>query len=142
MSYKNIPEEELKNKIAKDIFWQFDCTKIIGKVDFCVKPITTKPRSTNNNDKHTSTSLSELKTSSLSENKPSSLSGVEVNTYNPNASLYDIREHFQGRNEAGRMNSKSDDETYMRLIQDLRSKLKTLAKKIEPKVYEYGFLKR
>lgn len=62
--------------------------------------------------------------------------------YNPNASLYDIREYFQGRNAKGRMNSKSDDETYMRLIQDLRDKLKTLAKKIEPKVYEYGFLKR
>ncbi len=62
--------------------------------------------------------------------------------YNPNVSLYDIREHFQGRNDKGRMNSKSDDETYMRLIQDLRSKLKTLAKKIEPKVYEYGFLKK
>ncbi len=70
------------------------------------------------------------------------LGGVSQGNYNPNASLYDIREHFQGRNEAGRMNSKSDDEQYMRLIQDLRSKLKTLAKKIEPKVYEYGFLKR
>lgn len=62
--------------------------------------------------------------------------------YNPNASLYDIREHFQGRNEKGRMNSKSNDETYMRLIKNLREQLKTLAKKIEPKVYEYGFLKK
>jgi hypothetical protein len=60
---------------------------------------------------------------------------------NVNASLYDIREHFQGRNEKGKMNNKSDDETYMKLITELRSALKILAKKIEPKVYEYGFLK-
>jgi hypothetical protein len=60
---------------------------------------------------------------------------------NVNASLYDIREHFQGRNEAGKMNNKSSDETYMQLISDLRLKLKKLAEKIEPKVYEYEFLK-
>lgn len=61
---------------------------------------------------------------------------------NVNASLYDIREHFQGRNEGGKMNNKSDDEIYMKLIGDLRGKLKLLAKKIEPKVYEYEFLKK
>lgn len=61
---------------------------------------------------------------------------------NVNASLYDIREHFQGRNEKGKMNNKSEDETYMKLITELRSSLKILAKKIEPKVYEYGFLKK
>lgn len=60
---------------------------------------------------------------------------------NVNASLYDIREYFQGRNDKGKMNNKSDDETYMKLITELRSALKILAKKIEPKVYEYGFLK-
>ncbi|MDR2554762.1 MAG: hypothetical protein LBC64_04970 [Fibromonadaceae bacterium] len=60
---------------------------------------------------------------------------------NVNASLYDIREHFQGRNAQGKMNNKSDDEQYNELIGDLREKLKILAKKIEPKVYEYGFLK-
>jgi hypothetical protein len=60
---------------------------------------------------------------------------------NVNASLYDIREHFQGRNEKGKMNNKSNDETYNTLIGNLRAALKTLAKKIEPKVYEYGFLK-
>jgi hypothetical protein len=58
-----------------------------------------------------------------------------------NASLYDIREYFQGRNDKGRMNSKSDDATYMELINDLRSKLAILANAIKPKVYEYGFLK-
>ena len=61
--------------------------------------------------------------------------------YNVNASLYDIREHFQGRNDKGKMNSKSQNETYMILIKTLRESLKILAKKIEPKVYEYGFLK-
>ena len=60
---------------------------------------------------------------------------------NVNASLYDIRAHFQGRNEKGRMNSKSADKTYMLLITRLRDELKILAKKIVPKVYEYGFLK-
>jgi len=59
-----------------------------------------------------------------------------------NASLYDIREHFQGRDEKGKMNNKSEDETYNELIGNLREKLKVLAKKIEPKVYEYGFLKK
>ena len=60
---------------------------------------------------------------------------------NPNASLYDIRAHFQGRSAKGRMNSKSSDEKYTELIGELRSRLKDLAQKIEPKVYEYGFLK-
>jgi hypothetical protein len=60
---------------------------------------------------------------------------------NVNASLYDIREHFQGRNESGKMNNKSDDEQYMKLISDLRNNLKILARKIEPKIYEYEFLK-
>mgnify|MGYP001335326154 CR=1 FL=1 len=61
---------------------------------------------------------------------------------NVNASLYDIKEHFQGRNESGKMNNKSSDETYMNLIGDLREKLRQLADKIEPKVYEYEFLKQ
>ena len=52
-----------------------------------------------------------------------------------------IREYFQGRNDKGIMNSKSDNETYNELIGNLRSMLKILIKKIEPKVYEYGFLK-
>ena len=60
---------------------------------------------------------------------------------NVNASLYDIREYFQGRNDKGRMNSKSDDERYMELIGELRNKLNFLADKIKPKIYEYEFLK-
>lgn len=63
-------------------------------------------------------------------------------TYNPNASLYDIREHFQGRNEAGKMNNKSQDPEYTKLIANLRDKLKLLALKIQPKVYEYEFLRK
>lgn len=58
-----------------------------------------------------------------------------------NASLYDIREYFQGRNEKGKMNNKSSDEIYSKLISDLRDKLAILSQKIEPKVYEYEFLK-
>lgn len=60
---------------------------------------------------------------------------------NVNASFYDIREYFQGRNDKGRMNSKSDDETYMGLIGELRNKLDFLNDKIKPKIFEYGFLK-
>lgn len=60
---------------------------------------------------------------------------------NVNASYYDIREHFQGRKADGKMNSKSSDGIYMGLIKNLREQLKLLQKNIEPKVYEYGFLK-
>ncbi len=63
------------------------------------------------------------------------------NDYNENASLYDIKEHFQGRNEKGRMNARSDDETYNGLMANLRLALKELAIKITPKIYEYGFLR-
>jgi hypothetical protein len=58
---------------------------------------------------------------------------------NVNASLYDIKSYFQGVKD-GRMNNKSEDEEYNELIGTLREKMKLLAKKIEPKVYEYGFL--
>jgi len=56
------------------------------------------------------------------------------------ASFYDIREFFQGRNEKGTMKQKSDDETYNALIKDLRQSLFVLGERIKPKVYEYGFL--
>lgn len=74
-------------------------------------------------------------------------SGLELWKYyhtqpkaNPDASFYDIRKFFQGETK-GRMNNTSDDERYTGLIGDLRDKMKLLAKKIEVKVYEYGFLK-
>lgn len=60
---------------------------------------------------------------------------------NVNASFYDIKEYFQGRDAKGRMNSSSNNETYNKLLANLRDALKVLAKAIEPKVYEYGFLK-
>ena len=59
---------------------------------------------------------------------------------NPNASLYDIKKCFQGVNDKGKMNNKSEDGDYNALISNLRDKLKILAAKIEPKVYEHGFL--
>jgi hypothetical protein len=60
---------------------------------------------------------------------------------NVNASFYDIRAHFQGRNAEGRMNAKSEDTKYTALISDLRNQLNALADKIKPKIYEYEFLK-
>lgn len=60
---------------------------------------------------------------------------------NINASFYDIRAYFQGRNDKGKMNSDSSDETYTALIKDLRTKQKALATKIAEKEYLYGFLK-
>lgn len=62
--------------------------------------------------------------------------------YLPNASLYEIKQHFQWRNDKWKMNNKSDDEKYMELIWNLREKLKILWDKIAEKVYEYEFLKR
>lgn len=61
---------------------------------------------------------------------------------NVNASLYEIREYYQGRNAKGKMNSKGTDKKYTELIGELRAKLNILAGKINPKVYEYGFLKK
>lgn len=64
---------------------------------------------------------------------------------NPDASYYDIRLYFQGvttsKDGKKKMNSGSEDETYTQLIADLRTKMKKLAQRIEPKIYIYGFLK-
>lgn len=57
-----------------------------------------------------------------------------------NATYYDIREYFQGRNEKGVMKSVSDDNTYNELHHKLRIAHKTLSNKIAPKVHEHGFL--
>lgn len=67
----------------------------------------------------------------------------ENKAYLIDASLYDIKEFFQGRDEKGKMNtpSKAKDEHYKILLSDLNTNLKILASKIEPKIYEYGFLK-
>ena len=58
------------------------------------------------------------------------------------ASLYEIREYFKGRDEKGRMKTKATDEGFNELDAELRSSLRALAKKIQPKVYEYGFLRK
>ena len=63
--------------------------------------------------------------------------------YNSNASLYDIKGYFQGFTQSGnksKMNTKSQDPHYNDLIAELRYTLEILAKKIEPRIYEYGFL--
>jgi len=56
---------------------------------------------------------------------------------NVNASFYDIKVYFKD----GNMKNKSNDEDFNNLIGDLRDKMRILAKKFEPKIYEYGFLK-
>ncbi|NHB23879.1 hypothetical protein EXS97_07525 [Helicobacter pylori] len=63
--------------------------------------------------------------------------------YNANASLYDIKEFFQGRNAQGKLNlpAKAKDTYYKQLYANLQDALKDLAKEIQPKVYEYGFLR-
>ncbi len=63
--------------------------------------------------------------------------------YYANASLYDIKEFFQGRNAQGKLNPpvKAKDTYYKQLYANLQDALKDLAKEIQPKVYEYGFLR-
>jgi hypothetical protein len=34
--YSSIREEELKNRVAADFFGAYDCTRIVGNIDFCV----------------------------------------------------------------------------------------------------------
>ncbi|MBO4588842.1 MAG: hypothetical protein J5711_08115 [Bacteroidales bacterium] len=64
---------------------------------------------------------------------------------NPNASYYDIRLYFQGtkitKSGKEQMNSDSTDETYTNLHNALKQAMRKLAAHIEPKVYQYGFLK-
>ncbi len=63
--------------------------------------------------------------------------------YNANISLYDIKDFFQGRNAQGKLNlpAKAKDKHYKQLYANLQDALKDLAKEIQPKVYEYGFLR-
>ena len=49
--YNNsIPEEELKNRIAKDLFANYDCTPILGKIDFCATQRTEHTLTRSNED--------------------------------------------------------------------------------------------
>ena len=65
---------------------------------------------------------------------------------NPNASYYDIHKFFQGvkvdAKGKEKMNATSNDERYNELLAGLKTGMKKLAAKIEPKVYEYGFLRK
>ncbi|GAA8938322.1 hypothetical protein BTM237_14830 [Helicobacter pylori] len=63
--------------------------------------------------------------------------------HNVNASLYDIKEFFQDRNAQGKLNlpAKAKCKHYRQLYANLQDALKDLAKEIQPKVYEYGFLR-
>jgi hypothetical protein len=58
-----------------------------------------------------------------------------------NASLYEINEYFKGRNAKGKMNNKSSDAIFMDLRHNLDKAIKGLKLAIQPKVYEYGFLR-
>lgn len=60
---------------------------------------------------------------------------------NVNASLYDIKEYFQGRTKMGRLKSKGSDDKYNTLLNQLRKVITDLGKAIQPKIYQYGFLK-
>lgn len=65
--------------------------------------------------------------------------------YLNDASLYDIKEYFQGRGESkngkqGKLNARSEDSHYNDLLANLRLCLQDLATKIQPKIYEYEFL--
>ena len=104
MKYRNIQrEEELKNKIGYDYFDTYDCTKIIGNIDFCVA-----------SKKQQEFELEEIEAQYV----------------------------FWAEAKKGASDNKSTDEIYMNLIGNLRLALKHLAHKIEPKVFDYGFLLR
>ncbi len=64
---------------------------------------------------------------------------------NSDASYYDIRLYFQGtkttKSGKEQMNTESTDTTYTTLNNTLRQAMRQLASHIEPKVYQYGFLK-
>ena len=64
---------------------------------------------------------------------------------NPDASLYDIKGYFQGfdydKRGKERMKPDSSDELYVEKMGRLKEAMGRLADKIEPKVYEYGFLR-
>ena len=65
---------------------------------------------------------------------------------NPNASYYDIRKFFQGvkvdAKGKEKMNATSGDADYNERLAALKQVMKELTAKIQPKVYEYGFLKK
>ena len=65
---------------------------------------------------------------------------------NPNAAYYDIRKFFQGvkvdAKGKEKMSATSGDEGCNERLAALKAAMKGLGAKIQPKVYEYGFLKK
>ncbi len=61
---------------------------------------------------------------------------------NINATYYNIREFFCGRNKSGKMNAQSADSKYNELHYNLRLAHKELAEQIKEKIYDYEFLIR
>lgn len=64
-------------------------------------------------------------------------SGVDVN-----ASLYEIRIHFQGMDDKEHLNTKGGSDEYKDCLAALRNALKVLSARIGTKVYEHKFLIR
>ncbi|BDQ29057.1 hypothetical protein [Helicobacter ailurogastricus] len=62
---------------------------------------------------------------------------------NPNATLYDIKEFFSGRDSKGKLNPthKAKDTHYKTLYAALKATLDNLAQELQPQVQEYGFLR-
>jgi hypothetical protein len=77
----------------------------------------------------------------LVANSSSFNSGYSSQRGGSTPSLYDIKAYFQGVDDKGRMNNKSDDEKYNLLIGNLREALEILGAKIQLKVYKFGFLR-
>lgn len=140
----SLREEELKNKVAADWFGAFDNVKGKFPIGFFVWRL----------GEEVSAPLRLCVNENMSPAATSVLdAGRELWRYyhsqpdaNPDASYYDIRMHFQGATVdakgKSKMNADSRDAKYTELIGSLRAAMKRLAKEIEPKVYEYGFLKK
>jgi len=126
-------EVNAKEKFASNFMSQF----INGKL----KPNTTANLFDTQNHRTTPLEFSPEATAVLNSARELWKYYHQQSNCNVNASLYDIREHFQGRNDKGKMNNKSGDATYTNLIGNLREMIKLLADKIKPKIYEYEFLK-
>ncbi len=134
-------EVKAKTKFDSNFMTQFIAGKINTEVTY---DLFTKPESTKQNSILFSKTAQNVFDKGREiwkyYNLSSQNSKYATNTFNNNASLYDIKEFFQGRNDNGKMNIKSQDEIYTKLLTELRESLKILAKKNEIKVYQYGFL--
>ena len=138
---RNAREKTIENKLRKDFFSSYNAEETLGDIDFAVAVPVEGPQ------------LFEPEYFLWAEAQQVMDAGLALWRYyhgqedaNPDASFYDIRLHFQGvivsKDGKEKMNNDSEDETYTFLISDLRQKMKALARHIEPKVYDYGFLKR